>query len=58
MLSESFFEQAPNKLTNYLPDAGAWTEVLRVIEVEKGKVILNAHTPKQHVICYRQAGSD
>ena len=53
-LHERFFEQAPNKLTSFLPDAGVWMPVLRVIEPDQGQVILNANTLKQHVICYRQ----
>jgi len=48
-------EQAPNRLTDYLPGEEAWDEVIRVIDVGalgKGDLVLNANAIKQRVICY------
>jgi hypothetical protein len=56
-LNESFFLKVPNRLADLIPEAGGWSEVIRVVEVsdfESGSVIyMNADTMKQQSICYR-----
>jgi hypothetical protein len=54
-LSPAFFTRAPNRLTDLAPDAGAWAEVVRVIDpadLGAGELIINANTIKQRVVCY------
>jgi len=56
-LNRAFFEQSPNRLTELVPDAGVWTEVVRIIDVPQSgadtrTLKLHADTPAQRVICY------
>lgn len=61
-LSTAFFEESPNRLTELLPDAERYANVLRVIDTPSrggdkaaanGAVLeLNADTFKQQVVCY------
>ncbi len=55
-LNHAFFEEAPNKLLELLPDAGARAEVLRVIDAadlgQDRLIKLNANNLNQKVVCY------
>jgi pyruvate, water dikinase len=55
--NRAFLEQSPNRLPDLLPDAGAWANVVRVIDASdfslRGQSIkLNANALKQRVVCY------
>ncbi len=55
-LNSKFFLNAPNRLPDILPDAGRWTDVVKVIDsrqitAAKGAT-LSADALKQKVICY------
>jgi len=56
LLNEEFLRAAPNKLTKLVPDAGARSDVVRVIDVADladGRVLtLNANVLNQKVVCY------
>jgi pyruvate,water dikinase len=52
-----FFEDSPNRLTDLLPEAGQWSEVVRVIDLpdpsDHGPALkLHADTLEQTVVCY------
>lgn len=52
-----FFEsQAPNRLVDLVPEAGAWTGTVRVLDfpadADGSPLWLNANTLKQQVVCY------
>jgi hypothetical protein len=55
-LNGDLLQNAPNELTDLLPDAARWAPVVRVLdplEWKKGKTLrLNASAPKQRVVCY------
>ncbi len=54
-LNTEFFQAAPNKLIDLLPEAARWAEVLKVIDVadlDRGALKLHANTLKQKVVCY------
>jgi len=56
-LNREFFEESPNRLTEVLPEAGAWSEVIRVVDAGssagKGQTFqLNANALGQQVVCY------
>jgi len=57
LVNTPLFEEAPNKLTELLPDEARWAHIVRVLapsEWEGGKVLqLNASVTKQRVVCYR-----
>lgn len=58
-LKEEFFLQAKNHLLNLLPQASAWSEMIRVINVadlpeEKRTIMVRADALEQHVVIYRQ----
>jgi hypothetical protein len=55
--SRTFFEtEAPNRLTDLVPDAADWAETIRVIDfgdgAPAGPLWLNADTLRQQVLCY------
>lgn len=56
LLNEEFLRAAPNKLARLIPDAGARSDVVRVIDVAEladGRMlILNANAVNQRVVCY------
>ncbi len=51
-----WFEKAPNRLLELVPQAEAWTETVKVIEpsgtADKGVTFLSADAFKQKVLCY------
>jgi len=51
-LNRRFFEESPNHLTEYLPEAAKWSKVLRVVEAGLSPACFNANTMSQHVVCY------
>jgi len=56
-LNREFFEQSPNRLTDLLPEAGAWSGVIRVVDApdpaRNGQAFqLNANALRQQVVCY------
>jgi pyruvate,water dikinase len=57
-INQDLLESATNKLSDLLPNASEWSEIVRVLDTrewEKGKVLrLNANAKKQRVICYRE----
>ncbi len=55
--NQSFFEQSPNRLAELMPDAGAWVQVIHVIDAKQcssnGREIqLLADNLSQRVICF------
>ena len=50
------FESVPNQLERLIPDMAVWSNAVKVIDTENlspgRKVVLNANTPNQNVICY------
>ncbi len=56
-ISVDLFESGPNQLERLIPDMAAWSNVVKVIDtvdLSPGRrVILNANTPNQDVVCYR-----
>lgn len=58
VLSPDFFEKTPNKLTQLLPDAGDFEEMVRVFDpaeaLGNGTVWLRADTLKQQALCYHK----
>ncbi|MCK4600837.1 MAG: pyruvate, phosphate dikinase [Phycisphaerae bacterium] len=62
-LNSDFFEEAPNRLAELLPDAAKWADTVRIIDaadLDGGITVkLNANTIDQKVVCYLEhAGSD
>jgi len=55
-LNTDFFENTRNRLTDLLPSAARWGDVVRVIDtnglVNNPLVRLNANTLKQEAVCY------
>ena len=55
-LSEELFESVPNQLEQLIPDMAVWTNAVKVIDTANlapgRRVILNANTPNQDVVCY------
>jgi len=58
LLNKDFFEQSPNHLTEFLPEAQKWSQVLRVVEAPRGPAPCNANTLNQNVICYLRGEGD
>lgn len=59
-LREEFFLQAKNRLLDLVPQAGPWTELVRVVNVadlpeERRTIMVRADALEQHVIVYHQA---
>ena len=55
-LNMAFLDQAPNRLADLLPDEAAWAQAVRVIDAaDTGPLLLNANTPSQTVVCYRES---
>jgi hypothetical protein len=58
-LNCEFFDTAENRLAELVPDAEAWSKVVRVIDSEEwdelGTIYLNVDAMKQKVLCYREA---
>ena len=55
LLNTRFFEQAPNRLAEMLPEAADWGHAIRVIDaadLPQRQVHLNANNLKQRVVCY------
>jgi len=59
-LNAAWLESAPNHLKDLAPDAGEWTDAVRVIEPahlpDASGLILHADTLKQEVLCYLERG--
>jgi hypothetical protein len=53
-LSREFFESAPNRLAELVPEQARWATVVRVIDLAQ-PVTLHANTLQQRVLMYRQA---
>ncbi len=51
-INHTFFNDAPNQLEKYLPDAEKWSHVLKVIDPESTPPILYSNTLKQDALCY------
>ena len=51
-LNREFFEESSNHLTEYLPEAAKWSQVLRVVEAPVSPACFNANTMTQNVVCY------
>ncbi|MFH1743273.1 MAG: PEP/pyruvate-binding domain-containing protein, partial [bacterium] len=60
VLRKSFFEEAPNRLIELLPQAAEWSDIIRVIDLDgagkRNNLRLNANTLKQEVVCYFEHG--
>lgn len=59
LLRQEFFESAPNRLLELAPDAGKWTDVVRVVSPADalgagGSVAIRADALRQEVVCYSQ----
>jgi hypothetical protein len=57
-LKDEVFEQVPNRLQDYVPDAGRWTETVKVVTASdltggEGALFLVADALTQKVICYK-----
>jgi hypothetical protein len=52
-INEEFLKQSTNHLSQYLPEASAWTEVIRVIDASEQKIVLNTDAIKQKAIIYK-----
>ncbi len=58
-LNREFLEGRPSCLTELLPDAGKWENVIRVIDLNQCSdcaIVLNANAVKQRVLCYCDRG--
>ncbi len=57
LLNQEWLSQAPNHLTELLPDESKWSEVVRVLEAPPGrKLILRAdHLEQQALLYFDQA---
>lgn len=59
-LCREFFEQAPNRLSDYAPGEEMWADAVKVIAAEDvaeaGGIYLSSDALKQRVICYRGGG--
>ena len=57
-LNTAFFDRAPNRLAEILPNAGKWAEAIRVIDAAgfgpDHPLLLHADTLEQDVVCYLQ----
>jgi hypothetical protein len=55
-LNTRFFEEAPSRLTEIVPDAARWSHVVRVLDARDlpdGRcLVLNANALRQRVVCY------
>jgi pyruvate, water dikinase len=54
-LNPRILEGATSQLSSLLPEAKEWSEVVRVIDAKDltgGRILLNANTLKQRVVCY------
>jgi hypothetical protein len=60
-LNETLLLARPNQLDRLLPDAGRWSETLRVIEAdawgEPGSIVLNVDSLRQHAVCHWRSGA-
>jgi len=58
VLKSAVFENAPNKLTSLLPDAGEYEAVIKVLDTseipELANLRLYADTQNQSVVCYKE----
>ncbi len=57
-IDTAFFAETPNRLLRHLPDAGRWTEVVRVLDLDAPRaqglnIRLLADAREQRVLCYR-----
>ncbi len=57
-LCREFFEHAPNRLLEYVPDEEMWADAIKVITAEdvsgqKSGIFLSSDALEQRVICYR-----
>jgi hypothetical protein len=58
-LNGAFLERQPNRLLELLPDEKEWADVIRVIDWSPemgGRLVLNADTVRQRVVCYLERG--
>ena len=57
--NEAFFDQQPNRLVELLPNAAAWMDCVRVIDLPNADhpvvLRLNANTLEQRVCCYLES---
>jgi len=55
-LNGAFFDEAPNRLTDLIPRASSYSHVVKVVDAtdlgDGCKILLNANTLKQRVVCY------
>jgi len=53
-VNERLFAEAPNRLSDLLPDAARWAHVVRVVEPQSGghRVVLQADSFSQRALCY------
>lgn len=49
-IDEAAIRSMPNRLVELLPDAGKWTDVLHVADVEPGSLVLYADAERQRVV--------
>jgi pyruvate, water dikinase len=56
VLNDRFLREAKNRLTELLPDAGAWSEAIRVVDATdlpgRSSLYLNVDAMKQKAVCY------
>ena len=59
-ISVKLLESAPNRLEKLIPEMAAWSHAVKVIDTadlaSERRVILNANTPNQEVVCYWDEG--
>lgn len=57
-LNASFFERAPNRLADLIPEGAKWADAVRVVDAPESdsgsQLVLNANTLNQTVVCYRE----
>ena len=58
-LNTALLDSAPNRLEHLVPESAVWSNAVKVIDTAEfspgRRMILNANTPKQEVVCYRDA---
>jgi pyruvate,water dikinase len=50
--NQAFLDAAPNRLASFLPDAAAWSDVLRVIDPDDRGFSLSADAVDQEAVLY------
>ncbi|MCK5850222.1 MAG: pyruvate, phosphate dikinase [Kiritimatiellae bacterium] len=54
LMNEEFLKKQPSKFLELLPEEKDWDHVIRVIDIDKNKLVLNANTIKQKIVCYTE----